>query len=469
MVGNKEVLFDLGPEKITLAVPPEAEILAMQKCPPLSHPEESIERSLKNPIDSLPLTRLAREKLVANPLAQAVVVISDATRPVPYRGPQGILWPIIRTLQAAGFPSSRIKILVATGTHRAMNEEEIRRLLDPRVLSSGCPLINHDARREEELVEIGQTSWGRARINRHYVEADLKILTGLVESHFMAGASGGRKSICPGLLAEEATFLLHSGPILDSPQARDLNLDGNPVHEASLAVARLAGCDFIVNVTLNSDFQLTGVFSGDMEKAHLAAVEKIQGYVGLPVKKKYDIVCTHSGYVGINHYQAAKGAAVCAPLLQPKSYLLLAGLHPDTDPIGGANYKKMLRLLTETGASSFVRKITSPEWEFVPEQWEAQMWTRILRIIPPEQLIYCSLDIPTESYSFLPHLDARRLVGEKKNLEELVQATLDWIIADWRKKHQRRPRLALLPDGPYGIPLLQKSSAGSSQGSDHPL
>jgi len=462
MRDRKKVTFDLGQEKITLTVPGEAEILAMKKCPPLPHPEAAIAASLKNPIDSPPLAQLAREKLRSHPLAQAVVVISDATRPVPYRGPQGILWPIINTLLEAGFPASRIKILVATGTHRAMTEAEIRRLLDPRVLSSGCPLINHEARREEELVEIGQTSWGKAQINRHYVAADLKILTGLVESHFMAGASGGRKSICPGLLAEEATYLLHSGPILNSPEACDLNLEGNPVHEASLAVARLAGCDFIVNVTLNSDFQLTGVFSGDMEKAHLAAVEKIRHYVGLPVKQKYDIVCTHSGYVGINHYQAAKGAAVCAPFLKPESYLLLAGVHPDTDPIGGANYKKMLRLLTEIGAASFVAKIISPDWEFVPEQWEAQMWTRILRIIPPEQLIYCSLDIPAENYSFLPHLDARRLVGEKKSLEELVQAALDQLIADWQKKYQRRPRLALLPDGPYGIPLLRQPSPKES-------
>jgi len=452
MVGKKEVLFDLGQEKIILSVPPETEILAMKKCPPLSPSEGAIVDSLRNPIESLPLARIGREKIGRQPQAQAVVVISDATRPVPYRGPEGILWPIIQTLQEAGFPPSRIKILVATGTHRPMNDKEIRSRLEQRVLSLGCPIINHQARKEEDLIEIGATSWGKVRINRHYVAADLKILTGLVESHFMAGASGGRKSICPGLLAEDDTFLLHSGPILESSQARDLNLAGNPVHQAAVAVARMTGCDFIVNVTLNSDFQLTGVFSGDMEKAHLAALEKIRGYVSLPAEKKYDIVCTHSGYVGINHYQSAKGAAVCVPLLHSESYLLLAGAHPDLDPVGGANYKKMLQLLTTRGVSSFIAQIISPEWQFVPEQWQAQMWTRILKIIPPEHLVYCSLDIPAEDFAYLPHVDARQLVGEKKNLEELVQATLDQIVAEWERKHHSPPRLALLPDGPYGIP-----------------
>lgn len=453
MSRKKKVVFDLGYDKITLSVPGNVDLLQMKNVSPLPSPQEAIYDSLKNPISSPPLHQIAREKLIHNPLARAVVVISDATRPVPYKGSQGILWPIIDILLQAGFSPRQITILVATGTHRAMTSKEIRRLIDPRVLHLGCLLLNHDARRQSDLVAVGQTPWGEAHINRHYIEADLKILTGLVESHFMAGASGGRKSICPGLLAEKATFILHSGPILASPLARDLILEGNPVHEAALKVARLAGCDFIVNVTLNAAFQLTGVFAGDMEKAHLAAVKKMKDYVGLPFKEKYDIVCSHSGYVGINHYQAAKGAAVCAPLLHQQSSLILAAIHPDRDPIGGENYKHMLKFLTEIGPASFVEKITSPTWSFMPEQWEAQMWTRILQIISPDQLLYCSLDIPEEAYRSMPHIDARNLVGEKENLEKLVQATLDLTISKWQQRYHLPPRLALLPDGPYGIPI----------------
>ena len=421
-------------------------------------PLEMIQKALSHPIGTPSVKDLIREKLRSNPKAQAVVVISDSTRPVPYRGKQGILFPLIEQMTEAGLPASRILILVATGVHRAMSDRELREFLDPRVFESGARIINHDSRNKDELVYAGETDFGgKVYLNRFYIQSDIKICTGLVESHFMAGVSGGRKAICPGIIAEDSTYLLHSGPILASPMARDLVLEGNPVHEEALRVARTAGCDMIVNVTLDSQYMLTGVFAGDMEKAHLKAVAKLHEYVSIPVRKKYDLVISHSGFVGVNHYQAAKAAVVCSSVIKDEGFCVLASHHTDTDPVGGPLYKKMLRLLLDNGAQGFEELITNPSWAFVPEQWEAQMWARLFRKIPFENLLYCSFEIPGQDFSQLPGKDARKLSPDSSFLKELTEEAVSWAMNELRSRGCENPEIAVLVDGPYGIPVNSNS------------
>jgi len=452
--GMKEVIFDLGRTSFPLRVPVYTDVLSMGKDVPLSNPKEKIYHALRNPTDCSPLKKLTQQKLRSNPNATAVVVISDDTRPVPYKGESGILFPVVDEMLEAGFQPSQIRLLVATGTHRAATDDELRKILDPRIFSLGLQILNHDCRDSSDLVSVGRTELGgEIFLNHHYVESDLKILTGLVESHFMAGASGGRKSICPGLLAEDSTYILHSGPVLASPEATNLVLERNPVHEEALRVARMAGCDMIVNVTLDSDYRLTGVFTGEMENAHLAAVKKLCDYVSIPFTEKYDLVLTHAGYVGVNHYQAAKAAVAAAPLIKEKGICLLAAHHTDPCPIGGPNYKKMMRLLGEKGAEKFIDTILSPSWTFIPEQWEAQMWTRLFRTTRPENLLYCSHEIPREAFTWLPETDARTLVPQVKSLQELVEKSLAFAVKKLHSALGREPRIAFLADGPYGIPV----------------
>ena len=453
----KDVGFDLGHMQFQVKVPDHADILRMGKVLPLADPEQEIRNALESPISSPPLKNIVMEKLTANPKAKTVIVISDNTRPVPYSGKEGILLPIVEAMENAGLPPSQIHIIVATGTHRSMTEQELHDLLDPRVFEKGIRIIQHDCRNTKELMPIGRTEiGGEININQMYMEGDIRILTGLVESHFMAGASGGRKSICPGLLAEDSTHILHSGPILASPNARDLVLDGNPVHEEILAVAQMAGGDMIVNVTLDANYRLTGVFAGDLEEAHRKAVEKLRSYAAIPAKRTYDFVITHVGYVGINHYQAAKGALVCMPLVKPNGICLLAAPHTDRDPIGSANYKAMMRLLGEKGPEEFSEMILDPSWTFVPEQWEAQMWARLFLRTPTQNLVYCTMDISRDSFSWLPGTDARSLTPDASKLEELMAGSIGWALKQLRKQLNREPHIAVLPDGPYGIPYLEK-------------
>ncbi|MFC2169694.1 nickel-dependent lactate racemase [Acidobacteriota bacterium] len=455
----KEIFLDFGRKKVPVKIPGHAHILPMGKASLFPDPEKTIRQALKNPIKSFPLKKLAEQKIQSNPNTKAVIVISDCSRPVPYSGESGILFPLVDELMKAGLKPSQIRLLVATGTHRAMSVNELREFLDPRIFSLDLHIINHDCRNSEKLIPAGKTKLGgEILVNRYYVECDIKILTGLVESHFMAGVSGGRKSICPGLMCQRVINALHGGRILSSPKAADLILEENPVHEESLRVARMAGCDMIVNVTLDSNYKLTGVFAGDMEKAHLAAVERLRTYAAIPVEKKYDLVFSHAGFVGVNHYQAAKGALAASSIISENGICLLAAFHTDPDPIGSSNYKEMMHFLGKAGTNKFLDKILDDSWTFVPDQWEAQIWTRLFKITPPENLIYCSFEIPEKAFSWLPGTDARTLAPRAANLQELAEKSLEWAAEKLRRKLGREPFIAVLPDGPYGIPVYKKQA-----------
>ena len=455
----QKITFDLGRTHIPFQVPDSAEILSMGTAVPLAHSKQALLNALRNPYGTQSLQDLIRHKLQYNLKTKAVIVISDNTRPVPYKGEQGILYPIINEMVMAGLPPSRIQILIATGTHHPLGDNELKQILPPEIFSFGIDIINHDCRNSQDLMSIGRTKiGGEILINRHYMSADIKILTGLVESHFMAGASGGRKSICPGLMAEKSIHILHGGKILNSPNARDLVLDNNPVHEEALKVAGMAGCDMIVNVTLDQEYNLTGVFAGKLDTAHQEAVNKLHEYASIPVKNKYDIIVTHSGYVGINHYQAAKAAAVSATIIKPGGYCILASQHADIDPVGSPDYRRMLRLLKEKGTEGFLDMILSDKWTFVPEQWEPQMWTRLFKVIPEENLLYCTYEIPPDDFKWIPGTDARTLAPQARSLSQLIERSIEHAINTFQKKTGMPPNIAVLGDGPYGIPVTAGSS-----------
>lgn len=456
---SSEVALDLGRSRVRISVPPDADVLSMTEPGPLADPQSAIHHALDNPIGSEPLSVIVRRAVAANPDATAVVVVSDNTRPVPYSGEQGILWPVVSTLLDNGVKATNLVVLVATGTHRALCTQELMDMLDRRIFDNGICVVNHDCR-ADNLAYLCKTSRGSCvHINRLYLEADLKILTGLVESHFMAGVSGGRKSVCPGLISESSTYVFHGPELLESSNARDLVLEGNPVHEESLEVAEAAGVDFIVNVTLNSRMELTGVFAGDLRRAHESAALYLSRYVSIPIERKYDLVVTHAGFVGVNHYQAAKAAVVALPALaETCSRLIMIADHSDPLPLGSSKYRTVLHLLKLLGAERFVKLIFSEDWVFIPEQWQVQMWAKVFRKLEMRHLIYAAAGLSADDECVIPGVTALEYLREKRcgarsfsSLEEVAQAAI-WAAADeLRSLKGTEPSIAILKDGPYGI------------------
>ena len=248
--------------------------------------------------------------------------------------------------------------------------------------------------------------------------------------------------------------------MLASPNARDLVLEENPCHEEALEVALMAGVDFIVNVTLDRDFALTGIFAGDLEVAHQQAVERIREYVAIPVEDDYDLVVTHAGFVGINHYQAAKAGVVALPALRKNVRLIIAARTTDQDQVGSLYYRTMIQLLKLLGPEKFSRVILSPDWGFVPEQWEAQMWARVLERTPQENIIFFSPTMPVSDYTVLPSRDGnlylpkgQRYQGQFDDISRVAEAAIFEEVNRIRATEHREAKVAFLTDGPYGIPI----------------
>ena len=461
-------ILPFGDPRIEIELPESAEILGMAAPKPLADPGRAIRAALRRPIGLPGLDEIVRRKLATTASPRVALVVSDNTRPVPYRGEAGLLVPIVELLRAEGIAPERITIIVATGTHRALTQTELEAMLDPAVLALPLRVVCHDCRDRAGLVHLGRTSRGtEVFINRLYMEADLKILTGLVESHFMAGASGGRKSVCPGLIGEESTYIFHGAAFLSSPNARDLVLTGNPCHEEATEVARMAGVDFLVNVTVSPDLTPTGVFAGDLESAHREAVERLAEYVSIPVEKEYDVVLTHAGFVGINHYQAAKAAVEAIPVLKPGGRLILVADDADRDPVGSLTYRTLLHLLKLNGPEAFRRLIRSPDWQFVPDQWEVQMWARVFDRIPMDNLTYCAPRYTAADAALLPGRDGNLLLPQERRytksegvLAEMATRALTEALAACAAPGIK-PAVAFLRDGPYGIPVRGAGKVGS--------
>jgi nickel-dependent lactate racemase len=456
--------IEYGTAQLTVDLPLPCDVRGMSDTAPLPSPAEAIRRSYTQPIDSPSLAEIARSKLKRNPKSTAVVVVSDNTRPVPYRGAEGILVPLLETLLSAGYAPQRITILIGTGSHRPMKESEIEAMLGLREAGFDLPVANHDYEKQEDLVYVGKTGRGSpVWVNKLYSEADLKIVTGLVESHFMAGASGGRKSICPAIASKETLQVFHGPEILESADAADLVLEGNPCSEEAEQAAELAGCDFSVNVTLDSAKRITGVYSGDIFTSHREAVKKIREYVAVQVDRRYDLVVIPGGFVAINHYQAAKAAVEATRAVKRGGMIVLVARHSDGDPIGSRDYKKTLALLKRDGPKEFLRTIKSKDWTFTHDQWETQMWGKVLDWIGgDENLIYCSLEIPDEAYAILPGISGLRYLtkeerasggAEEELMTLMVNRAVDRAINTLRARLGREPWVLLLRDGPYGVPV----------------
>ncbi len=451
----KRIEVEFGDAILSLAMPNGADMLTLPDCSPLNNPESAVRHSLMNPIGARPLPYIVAAAKRRNPDARAVIVVSDNTRPVPYLGKCGILEPVLDILAECDI--RHIGILVANGTHRSLSEHELGKLLPARCFESGLTITNHVCTDRAALRFLGRTGRGtEAWINERYMAADIRILTGLVEPHFMAGVSGGRKALCPGLVGEKTTHIFHGPALMADDRADSLIIEGNPCHEEALDVACMAGADFIVNATIDRQRHLTGVYSGDMIQAHAAATARVVETNAIPIREQYDFVLTHAGVTGVNHYQAAKACVEAVKAVRRGGNLVIAANHTDPDPVGSANYKRVLPLLREHGADRLLSALQAPGREFVPEQWEVQMWARVMKKLgSDERLVYCSPCLTGEIFrqAVLPGTDGGEGISGLKGralAEKMIQRAIDRFCAA-----HPHGSMAVLSDGPFGVPVFR--------------
>jgi lactate racemase len=455
---------EYGARTLAVRIPANCRILEMGEVPPQADPRDAIRRSIHQPIGCRPLPEILQA--TGKPVGDLSVCIttSDITRPVPYKGNTGILPPLLALLHQVGVRRQNVTLLVGTGTHRASTAAEKVAMFGDEVAAS-YRIVDHECDNDGMLVDIGKTASGtEVRINKLFVEADVRIATALVESHFMAGASGGRKAVCPALVSKETIEKFHSAAFLDSPRATNLVLEGNPCHEEALEIAKKAKVDFIINTVLSRRLELVDVFSGDLVQAHQEAVRLLRRVVVIPVDREFDVVLTHGGYVGINHYQNAKAAVNALPVVKDGGVIILAACERDDDPIGPATYKTLLHLLKLQGPEGYLAALMSPTWRFTKDQWEPQMWGKVLGKVGDQGLIYCSARLSREAHQLVPggmgwdYLQDAKFADDAAAAQTMVQNA---IIAAVRHPRWRtgQPSVAFIKEGPYAVPVLDSGQA----------
>jgi nickel-dependent lactate racemase len=398
--------------------------LQIKQAEPLPNPEQAILEAILHPIGTPPLAELAKGR------KSACVVICDFTRPVPNRL---ILPPILRILEAQGVPRDEIMILVATGLHRPNQGTELEEMVGPDIVKN-YRIENHFGKKRSDHAFLGMTPNGvPAYIDKRYVEADLKITTGLIEPHLMAGYSGGRKVICPGLAALDTVQIWHGPKFLEHPRADCGFLEGNPVHEENTRIAKMAGCDFIVNVALDGQRRLTWVGAGDMERAWMEGVRFVETVVRVPVSAPCDVVVTSgAGYpLDATWYQAIKGLTGALPIVKEGGTIILAASL--TEGIGSPEFQHLIA--DNPDLEAFMQRILGKDY-FVMDQWQLEEFVKVFK--------RCKVKVVSHGLS--------ADILKKCHVEAAV--SVERALADCRQEYGPQAKFAVIPKGPYVLPYV---------------
>jgi nickel-dependent lactate racemase len=398
--------------------------LSIRPAAPLADPHAAVADALRRPIGAPPLAEVARGR------KNACILICDITRPVPN---QLLLPPILRTLEEQGIARRDILLLVATGLHRPNEGAELVELVGPEIAKS-YRIENHHGKVREEHDFLGVTPNGvPVWLDSRYVRADLKITTGLIEPHLMAGYSGGRKVICPGVAGLDTVKIWHGPKFLEHPMADCGVVEGNPVHEENTRIALMAGCDFIVNVCLDGQRRVTWVGAGDMIRAWQEGVRFVEQVVKAPVSEPADVVVTScAGYpLDTTWYQAVKGLTGALPIVKKGGTIVLAASL--SEGLGSPEFQQVLA--ENPDLSAFKKRIMGSDY-FVMDQWQVEELCKVLE--------RCRVKVVSDG---LPAETLRRCgVEPAESVESAVAQCL--------QEYGPRARVAVIPKGPYVLPYV---------------
>jgi nickel-dependent lactate racemase len=412
--GQGHLPLDLPDDRTTVIAPAHNPGLADEKAAVLA--------ALRQPMSARPL----RESIA--PGARVCIVFSDLTRPTP--NDRLIPW-LLEYLDEA--PPANITLLNSTGTHRPNTPAELERMLTPGV-TGRYRVVNHECEDSAAMAQVGVTRDGTpALVNRLLVEADVRIITGFIEPHLFAGFSGGPKGIMPGVAGLETVMSNHGARNIGDPRATFGVTLGNPIWEEMRDIALRVGPSFLLNVSLNEQRQITGVFAGDLLAAHRVGIEFVRRSAMQRVKAPFEIVVTtNSGYpLDLNLYQGVKGMSAGARIIQERGTLILACECREGIPPASPLERLLARA---SGPEEMLTLLMTPGFVH-PEQWQAQIQALIQR--KASVLLYSSLpdDLVRSAYLEPCH-----------DIAQAVRQRLSELGPD--------ARVAVLPQGPLTIPYL---------------
>ena len=420
-----------GRTGLDLELPESAKPYVIRK-PPMpvpSDPGAVIDAALDQPIESDGIEQAAKRG------KSACILICDITRPVP----NGLfLRKIIDRLMAGGIVQDSITILVATGLHRPNLGEELAELVgDPWVMEN-IRVLNHDARDDAAHVDFGMTATRQTPVllDRSFIDADVKIATGLVEPHFMAGWSGGRKVIAPGVAHHTTIRTFHSARFMEDPAATSCNLVDNPLHEEQLEIVRMIGGEiYALNTVIDEDRNLVFASYGEIIASHAAAVEFVKTATAVPVDRRFKTVVTSAaGYpLDKTYYQTVKGMVTPVDILEPGGDLIIVS--DCSEGMGSPEFRAAQERLVALGPEAFLETLLEKSLADIDE-WQTEMQLKPMRV--------------GRIALFAPHLSeqdhAATGVDKVDDLTGEIAASIE--------RHGDN-QVAVIPEGPYLIPFYQ--------------
>jgi nickel-dependent lactate racemase len=423
---TKRLKLAYGKDGLTVEVPAEAVVIEPKYVKGLGDERAALVEALRAPIESAPLRELVR------PGQTACIVHTDITRATPN---DRILPPVLAELEGAGIQRKDIVLLNALGTHRPQTEVELTAMLGAEIVRN-YRCLQHDGNDDANLVEMGVTKFGhKVRVSRHFVEADIRILTGFIEPHFFAGFSGGPKGVLPSIAGAESVIDNHGARMIGDPKATWGITYGNPIWDEMLEAAKMTRPTFLLNVAMNVDKQITGVFAGEMEAAHKAGAAFVKANAMVPVPSPFDVVVTsNSGYpLDLNLYQTIKGVSAASQVVRKGGAIIIASQCWDGIPDHG-RYGRLLR--EASSPSEILDRVSSPGFSS-PDQWQVQV----------QAMCQQKADVYVRADGLSDEQIKQCLLRPCHRIEETLEALLT-------SGDGKRPSLCVLPEGPLTIPYI---------------
>ena len=413
-----------GQGHLEVELPDFTRVVQPRPQPGLPDEHAALLAALDAPIGCEPLAQWLR------PGARICIIFPDITRAMPSR--RLLPW-LLDYLHRHGVRDEQLVLLNSTGTHRPNTPAELDTMLGPAI-TTRYRVVNHECERDADMVQFGVTRSGvPALINRLAAEADVRILTGFIEPHFFAGFSGGPKALMPGVAGLKTIVSNHGAENIGSPQATFGINEGNPIWDEMLEIAERVGRSFLLNVSLNEERQVTGVFAGDLRLAHRRGREFVRESAMQPVDAPFDVVITtNSGYpLDLNLYQGGKGLSAAALITKPGGTIILAAECREGVP-AGSPFDRLLR--DANSPAELLARIAAPGFSW-PEQWAPHIQTLIqsrarvlLHSSMPDDLVRAALLEPCPDIGAEVFAQVRRI--------------------------GRSARVAVLPWGPLTIPYI---------------
>ena len=425
--------FAYGRGHLVVDMPEAAEVTVIRKSPlaKIADGRGAVRAALDAPIGAPALVDTARGK------RSACILICDITRPVPNHL---FLRPMVEDLEAAGVPRDAITILIATGLHRPNEGDELRELVGDDWIVDNIRVENHFARDDAMHVDLGVTATRGTpvKIDRRFVEAEVRIATGLVEPHFMAGYSGGRKVIAPGVAHQDTIRTFHNARFMEDPLAMSCNLAGNPLHEEQLEIVKSLGDGILgLNTVIDEERDLNFVSFGEIIASHGAAVDFVRASTEVPVGRKFNTVVTSSaGYpLDQTYYQTVKGMVTPLDILAPGGTLIIVS--DCAEGMGSPEFRASQGRLVELGPDRFLETILGKQFADVDE-WQTEMQLKPIRV---GHVQLFSTGLPAADHGLTG-------VEMLPNTPDAVARAVAASIA----KHGDAA-VAAIPEGPYVIPF----------------